>query len=327
MAILDQIRAACAAGLRSLSIATDGIGLFPGPLSYTIAPENANGNENHFQGIAALGDGVHYVVTGSNWMTGRGDVFGFQVDPASGRGQCVAHRQIEAPLWHASGCAAWGDVVAIPAELPIYTTANPGRFTNRADPPQNPGPNRSAIFFFRGPSLEPLDVRIDRADSLATSVAFAQLATGRFALIALAQPAPPAVQVDAYLTPGTTLDAGFQHVWRIAIDQPPFDNFDSMSLLTGPTEVVLAAFSGTSSGTVIAYRFEPELTTTWPAAVSIPVQVGPATFEAGGCLTPLDGALALTAVGRYRSPGSKVMLFTQRRAPVPAAPVVIAATG
>ncbi len=327
MAILDQIRAACGAGLQSLSIATDGAGLFPGALSYTIAPENANGNENHFQGIAGLADGVHYVVTGSNWMTGRGDVFAFQVDVARGRGQCVAHRQVDAPLWHASGCAAWGDIVAVPAELPIYTTANPGRFTNRAEPPVNPGPNRSTIFFYRGPSLQPLDVRIERDDSLATSVAFAQLATGRYAVIALAQPSPPAVQVDAYLTPGPALEAGFVHAWRISLAQPPFENFDSMSLLAGPDEVVLAAFSGTTSGTVIAYRFAPELTTTWPAAETIPVQVGPATFEAGGCLTLMGGALVLSAVGRYRSPGSKTMLFTQRRGPAPAAPVVIAATG
>ena len=101
---LAEVRALRDVPLQEIELTTKG--LFANEVLYTIDQDNASGNENHFQGVSVLSDGVHYIVAGSNWESGQGDVFTFRVDAEEKRGVCIAQHALEFPLWHAGGCDA-----------------------------------------------------------------------------------------------------------------------------------------------------------------------------------------------------------------------------
>ncbi len=294
-------------------------GLFSNEVLYTIDQDNASGNENHFQGVTLLGDGEHYIVSGSNWETGQGDVFCFKVDNAEASGICIAQHALEFPLWHAGGCDVWNDIVAVPAEFPAFGPNDPGRFPGRADPPVNPGQPRSTVFFLQGPNLEQLPVRIDRKGILSTAVAFTRLDDDRFAVLVLASPKAKTFRLDCYISLTTTLTDGFPSVptWSRDRTDGSIDNYQSMSLLRDDAGLLLVAFAGTKKGQVIPYRFAADLPPKWERLDSFNVNVEPADFSAGGSVAHVDGALALTVTSKYRALKSKKLTLVQARKSAP----------
>ena len=316
---LAEVRALRDVPLQEIELTTKG--LFANEVLYTIDQDNASGNENHFQGVSVLSDGEHYIVAGSNWESGQGDVFTFRVDAAERRGVCIAQHALDFPLWHAGGCDAWDDIVAVPAEFPAFGPNDPGRFPGRAEPPVNPGQPRSSIFFLQGPNLTVLPARIDRAGVLATSVGFTRLEDERFAVIALAQPKPPGLRVDCYISRTTNIEDGFDStpVWTRNVTDGSIANVQSMSLMRDDDGLLLVAFAGAKKGEVIAYRFAPDLPNQWETVERFNINVEPADLAAGANLNHIDGALTLTAVSRYRALKSKKLTLVQAR---PGGPVM-----
>src|SRR5262245_61043468 len=316
---LAEVRALRGAPQQEIELTTKG--LFPNEVLYTIDQDNASGNENHFQGVTVLQDGEHYIVSGSNWDSGQGDVFTFRVDAAEKRGVCIAHRALEFPLWHAGGCDVWDDIVAVPAEFPAFGPDDPGRFPGRADPPVNPGQPRSSIFFLQGPNLNVLPVRIDRTGILATSVGFTRLTNEHFAVLVLAQPKAKTLRVDCYISRTTNLEDGFDNAptWTRDVTDDSIANVQSMSLLRDDDGLLLVAFAGGKKGEVIAYRFTSDLPPQWQTVERFKAKVEPADFSAGGSVTNIGGALTLNVVSKYRALKSKKLTVVQAR---PAQPVL-----
>jgi hypothetical protein len=310
---LADVQALREVPLQKIELATDGA--FANEVLYTIDQDNASGNENHFQGLSVLGGGEHYIVAGSNWESGQGDVYTFRVEIGTRRGVCIAQHALEYPLWHAGGCDAWDDIVAVPAEFPAFGPNDPGRFPGRADPPVNPGQPRSSIFFLQGPNLAVLPARIDRVGVLATSVGFTRLADERFAVIALAQPDPPALRVDCYISRTTALEDGFDSapVWTRHVTDGSIANVQSMSLLRDDEGLLLVALSGAKKGEVISYRFAADLPNEWRTVDRFKVNVSPADLAAGGTLNHVNGALQLSVVSKYRALKSKKLIVVQAR--------------
>jgi hypothetical protein len=146
--VIDQVEHLGKAKKRTITLDTQAA--FADRVSYTIDPANASGNENHFQGLAVLADGEHYIASGSNWKTGCGEVFSFQVPFRAGTGTSLQTRAVDFPLWHTGGIGCWGDLIALPAECPRFGDDHPGRMAGRAAPPES-AVNCSTVFFCAAP--------------------------------------------------------------------------------------------------------------------------------------------------------------------------------
>ncbi|MGH7470007.1 MAG: hypothetical protein ACRENP_18840 [Longimicrobiales bacterium] len=306
---------------------------FSDRLEYTIDRANASGNENHFQGLAVLPDGVHYVASGSNWKTGRGDVFAFRIEAGARAGVSLLTRSLDFPFWHTGGIDCWSDLVVVPAERPRFGRDFPGRFAGRANPPES-ATDDSAIYFLQGATLEvqPPPLRITRPGVLATSAGLTRLHDGRFLTIVLAQTEPGRVLVDAYISLSTALHEGFPGapVWSEQVPITTLDHYQSISLHTDESGVVfLVGLAGESRARIDAFQLGSALSppSSWTRFESITVNVGPADCSAGGCVAALEGALRLAAIAKFRAVKSKQLVLTRFAppllafAPIPLTPV------
>ena len=290
--------------------------------AYTIDPDNASGNENHFQGMAVLADGEHYIASGSNWKTGCGDVFSFRIPVGTNAGASVHAAAMEFPLWHTGGIDCWGDVIAVPAECPRFGADHPGRMAGRAAPPASEV-NRSCVFFMHGPTLQllPGPLRITRPDALATSAGFTRLSDGRFLTVVLTQPTEQRVHVDAYISVSDQLSAGFppEPDWTADAALNQLGHYQSISLLTDESgEVFLVGLSGQKKGRIEVYALGNAMAAPadWVRNSTIDVDVSPADFSAGGCVGLVHGAVCLTAVSRFRAVKSRKLTITQLLPPL-----------
>ena len=225
---------------------------------------------------------------------------GSNPDPVHG----IAKLGLDPILWHAGGIDTWGNLVAIPIEYPHWTNDNPGRFENRAAPPQFGDRNLSRIQIV-DLSVQPrvLPVSIERNGSLATCAGFTRLMDGRFVLIVLSQPGP-LVRVDCYISKTTDLLQGFDLGWQQDVQQ--LSNFQSLSLLTSDTGVVYAvSFAGAGKIELKVFALGDALQppADWKPVVHLKdLKIGPGDARAGCTLTRVNGRLTLWAVARYRDP-------------------------
>ena len=308
---------------RTITLDTDAA--FSDRVAYTIDPANASGNENHFQGLAALTSGEHYIVSGSNWKTGCGEVFSFHLPANASTGSSLHTCAVDFPLWHTGGIDSWGDIIVVPAECPLFDDEHPGRMAGRAAPPESQI-NRSTVFFLQGSTLQllPAPLRIERPAQLATSAGLTRLIDGRFLTIVLSQQSTD-VRVDAYLSVSSDLRDGFPQspAWSERVPLNRLEHYQSFSLVTEESgDVFLVGLSGQKKGRIDVYLLGSGLAAPaqWVRFLSIPVDISPADFSAGGCITLIQGTLYLTATAKFRAVKNRKLSFTQH-SPAPLAAV------
>jgi hypothetical protein len=298
------------------------------PLAYTIDPDNASGNESHFQGITLLADGGHCGVSGSNWKTGCGDVLSFRLNADGISGEAVRAQGLDFPYWHTGGIDCWGDIIIVPGECPRFGADHPGRMAGRAAPPESQV-NTSAVFFLRGAELAllPAPIRITRSDILATCAGITRLPNGHFLVMVLAQKESGRVQVDAYISAGPDLRDGFvnQPSWIADVEEARVGHYQSISLLSDQNGILfLIGLMGQKKGHIDVFPLGSglEAPRQWTRSTRVPFDVGPADFSAGGCVSPIEGVLRVSAVGKFRHVKTKKLTLTQFTVPlVVAAPL------
>lgn len=205
-------------GSRCTPLSAADAGEFPPRMRYTRLDENANGNENHFQGAERLGR--YLLISGGDWREPAAHLFVVRMGSQPERGpwksnagagvgpqsedMVVGTIVVDAGLWHAGGMDTLGPVLAVPVEYPAVGGLQ--RFVQRlrgVNLPDLGSTDRSRVTFYHMADPERpkrLPCAIERSGRKATAVAIARLPNLHYLVAVLSAPAKDRVRLDFYLS-------------------------------------------------------------------------------------------------------------------------------
>lgn len=316
---------------------------FPPHGRYTVLPENASGNENHFQGFNRLSSGPYFVISGGDWKTPASHLFVFKMGSQSGNGpwksnldrvpendELVATIEVDREMWHAGGMDTCGGILAVPVECNKvdFFQSLLRRMRGVRLPDCSEKQRSRIVFYYMGDPEQPKDMgcAIDRDDRKATCVALTRLPDDRY--LAAVQSAVKSNQerLDFYLSRSTSIWEGWHAPRQWVFDEGEFPGFQAINFVwQGRPEktLYLIGLHNTSSkaplepGNNRAVLYRVKLGPLDPDGTGIEVKAivraGAATFDwgdenynmdAGAAVYVDDGELIVYSTHHYRSGGA-----------------------